>query len=283
MQYRCVSCSRSIDVPTTGSGIITCRSCNSRYNYAPNYLGYDFDTLLFKVFRRQYLLNKVLNNNAYLSYLFLREGSISLPERQDVIRFRKFILSHIDSGRLLDVGCGLLEIPGYLDFEDKSKFEFIGIDPIENRSFRGMRIVGCSEFMPFEDKQFDALIFATSLDHVCSLEYTIRESYRNLVEGGKVIIWMSDHHHSFWSKGRSLLRSKIMNLRKGYRTDKFVTYPNWIIFYRPHGAVDPFHAFLETPQDVISLMRNKFRLIERVYNNRDEVFLCFSKMRSNGN
>jgi ubiquinone/menaquinone biosynthesis C-methylase UbiE len=111
----------------------------------------------------------------------------------------KFILSHIDSGRLLDVGCGLLEVPGYLDFEDKSKFEFFGIDPIEDRSFRGIRIVGCSEFMPFEDEQFDVLIFATSLDHVCSLGYTISESYRILVDGGKVMIWMSDHVTPSWA------------------------------------------------------------------------------------
>jgi hypothetical protein len=199
------------------------------------------------------------------------------------MHFRSFILSHVDSGRLLDVGCGLLEIPGYLDFEDKSKFEFFGIDPIEDRSFKGMRIVGCSEFMPFENKQFESLIFATSLDHVCSLEYTIRESYRILVDGGKVMIWMSNHSRSFFSKGRSWLRSKTMNFRKGYRSDKFVMYPNRIVLYRPHGAIDPFHEFLETPPIAISLMGNKFMLVDNVYNNRDEVFLCFSKMRSNGN
>jgi len=283
MQYRCASCRQPIDVPKMGGGLITCRSCKHQYDYAPNYLSYDFDSLLFKHFRKQYLLNKVLNNNAYLSYLLLKEGSISLPERQDVIHFKKFILSHIDSGRLLDVGCGLLEVPGYLDFEDKSKFEFFGIDPIEDRSFRGMRIVGCSEFMPFEDEQFDALIFATSLDHVCSLEYTISESYRILVDGGKMMIWMSDHRHSLLSWGRSWLRTKIMNFKKGYRTDKFVTYPNRTVLYRPRGAVDPFHAFLETRQKVISAMNQDFELVDSNYNNRDEIFLCFSKQKSNGN
>jgi len=266
-----------------GAGLITCRSCNYQYNYALNYLRYDFDSLLFRRCGKQYLLNKVLNNNAYISYLFLKEGSISLPQRQDVIHFRKFILSHVNSGRLLDVGCGLLEVPGYLDFEDKSKFEFFGIDPVEDRSFRGMRIIGCSEFMPFEDEQFDALIFATSLDHVCSLKYTINESYRILVNGGKVLIWMSDHRQSLLRWSRSWLRTKLINLKKGYRTDKFVTYPNRIVLYRPHGAVDPFHAFLETPRAVISLMGNKFRLIDSVSNNRDEVFLCLSKTRYNEN
>jgi hypothetical protein len=266
-------------VPTMGSGVITCPSCNSLYNYAPNYLSYEFDALLFKYFRKQYLLNKVLNNNAYLSYLFLREGSLSLPERTDVIHFRNFILSHIKSGRLLDVGCGVLAIPGYLDFEEKSHFELFGIDPIKDQSFEGMRIVGCSEFMPFGDEQFDALTFATSLDHVCSLEWSIRESSRILVEGGKLIIWMSDHGTTCLSRGRSWLRSKLFNLKKGYRTDKFVTYPNGMVLYRPHGAVDPFHAFLETPAAVGSLVGNNLRLINSVYNNRDEVFLCFSKER----
>lgn len=266
-----------------GAGIITCRSCSYQYTYAHNYLGYDFDSLLFKRFGKRYLLNKVLNNNAYLGYLFLKKESVSLPERQDVIRFRKFILSHVNSGRLLDVGCGLLEVPGYLDFEDKSRFEFFGIDPMEDRSFKGVRVVGCSEFMPFEDEQFDALIFATSLDHVCSLECTISESSRILVDGGKILIWMSNHRQSLFSWSRSWFRTKLMNLKKGYRTDKFIVYPNWIVLYRPHGAVDPFHAFLETPRAVISLMGNKFRFIDSAFNNRDEVFLCFSKRRSNEN
>lgn len=64
-------------------------------------------------------MNKVLNNNGYLSYHFLKETSVSLPGRPQVLNFKKYILSQISHGKILDVGCGMLEIPGYLDFEKK--------------------------------------------------------------------------------------------------------------------------------------------------------------------
>lgn len=96
----------------------------------------------------------MLNNNAYLGYIFLPEASLSFTGRDDVRNFRSYIQPYLSSGILLDVGCGILTLPGYLDFEDKLKFEFYGIDPIDNKSFSGMRIVGCSEFMPFDDRQF---------------------------------------------------------------------------------------------------------------------------------
>ena len=70
-----------------------------------------------------------------------------------------------------------------------------------------------------------------------------------------------------------------MNLKSGYRADKFVIYPNGTVFYVPHGAVDPFHAFRETPKDIVTLMeRSSFRNDDMSYNNKNEIFLCFSKL-----
>ena len=188
MNYRCMQCGSAFAVPQAGEGEFACPSCAFSYRYGKNYLRYDSDRLLFDRLKEEYLLYKALSNNAYLAYLWIQEGSLSVSEREEVTHFRKYIQSHTDGGKLLDIGCGILERPGYLDFPEKERFEFYGIDPIDDRSFCGMRVTGCAEFMPFPDGFFDALIFATSLDHVCSLRQTIRESHRVLRQGGKCIV-----------------------------------------------------------------------------------------------
>src|SRR5437667_7094777 len=149
MQYRCVYCTETLPVPCKRSGKISCKNCSFQYEYSENFLSYNSEIILHERFRKKFLLYKSLSNNGYLSYRFLREGSLSLPERQDVQRFKNFIVSNVDAGKVLDVGCGILPLPGYLDFPDKNGFELVGLDPIDDRSFQGLRVVGCSEFTPF--------------------------------------------------------------------------------------------------------------------------------------
>jgi SAM-dependent methyltransferase len=279
MKYKCVRCETILDIPKTGSGVSVCTNCNHKYEYANNYLRYEFDDLLFRDFKGDYLLYKVLHNNGYLGYKFLPEGSLSLPGREDAGRFSEYIEDHISYGTVLDIGCGILELPSYLDFRDRTRFSLFGIDPIDDRSFVGIRIVGCSEYMPFQDGEFDAVILATSLDHVCSIDKTIRECSRILSSNGKVLIWMGDRSESYLQRGKNWLRRKLVNLKSGYRADKFVIYPNGTVFYVPHGAVDPFHAFRETPKDIVTLLeRRSFRNDDMSYNNKNEIFLCFSKL-----
>jgi len=279
IKYQCVSCGVALEFPKPGAGVIGCSHCGYSYEYAPDYIKYDFDSLLFGKFKKQYLLNKVLNNNAYLSYLFLKEGSISLPERQEVKNFKNFILSHVQSGALLDIGCGLMGVPGYLDFQTQGSFELAGIDPIDDKSFKGLRVVGCSEFMPFADAEFDAVIFATSLDHTCSMRYSIREAYRVLAPGGKVLVWMSDPPAlKLVDRIRSALYTVAGTLKKGYRMDRFYIHPNWTVFYKPPGAADPFHRIIENPKMILGLMmEEQFAHIETSYISNLEVFLCLSK------
>ena len=60
-------------------------------------------------------------------------------------RFRDFIWKNARKGRLLDIGCGPLELPGYLNLDGKKGFDFFGLDPIDNQKIVGVRIVGCAE------------------------------------------------------------------------------------------------------------------------------------------
>lgn len=279
MKYRCVKCHNPFFLPTEGTGSIACEQCSFPYQYEKNYLKYEFDSILFEAYKEKYLLNKVLNNNGYLSYIFLRDESLSLNGRDDVKNFRGYIQSHLSAGILLDVGCGTLRLPGYLNFEKKSKFEFYGLDPIDDRSFLGTRVVGCAEYMPFDDSQFDAVVFGTSLWHVCSLEKTMAECYRILNNGGKVLIWMSDRSRPWKKRMKRWLKKKFFNVKARYRSDKFVIYPNWTVFYVPEGAVDPFHSYKENPRKTVALMDTQgFQHNDIVFNNKNEVFLCFKKV-----
>jgi SAM-dependent methyltransferase len=267
-------------LPAAGAGTIVCQRCSFHYEYDKNYLKYEYDSILFETYKDKYLLNKVLNNNAYLSYIFLPDGSLSLAERDDVKNFRSYIQAYLSSGIILDVGCGIMPVPGYLDFEDKSNFEFYGLDPIDDKSFSGVRIVGCAEFMPFEDTQFNAIVLATTLDHVCSLERSIDECNRVLYSGGRLFVWMSDRSHLPTNRLKRWWEYKQINKLKGYRSDKFFVYSNWTVLHVPEGAVDPFHSFNEDPQKIVSLLKAQgFQHNDMVYNNPNEVFLCFTKVR----
>jgi ubiquinone/menaquinone biosynthesis C-methylase UbiE len=293
MDYKCVQCGAILIIPQTGEGDLACPDCGFVYTYSKNYLKYDFEKLLFKQFKKKYLLNKVLNNNGFLGYHFLCEGSLSLSGRKEVSDFKKYILFHVPQGKVLDVGCGILDMPGYLAFENQDRFEFYGIDPIDDRSFKGVRITGCAELMPFQDNFFDALIFATSLDHVCSAERAIFEAYRVLSHKGKIIIWMADQSMTLTES----LRTKVISLRNRMRkppspwvdvfniapstfvrVNHFAIYPNLTVLYIPKGAVDPFHASYESPRRIIKFMaKAKFVLLGKQYHHKNEVFLCFKK------
>ena len=170
-------------------------------------------------------------------------------------------------------------MPGYLDFEDKGKFEFYGLDPIDDKSFEGTRIVGCAEFMPFDDAQFDGVILATSLDHVCSREKTIAECHRTLTVGGRVLIWMGDRSRLSMNRLKLWWQNRKRSSKLGYRADKYIVYSNWTVLYVPDGAVDPFHSYNEDPKEVISNMKAQgFQHDDMIYKNTNEVFMSFRKV-----
>ncbi len=150
--------------------------------------------------------------------------------------------------------------------------------------------------MPFQDEQFDGVIFATSLDHLCSVQYTVKETYRVLRMGGKVIVWMSDRSELLINRVISRFRKLLSDLKRRATGDRFVVdprypltfgrftiYPNYTVLYTPNGAVDPFHTCLENPRVIIKVMeKSNLRFKSTVYNNKDEVFLCFAKDRTDG-
>jgi SAM-dependent methyltransferase len=238
---------------------------------------YDYARLLRDAFPRRYPLYRALCNNGFVSYHELAEGSVSLPSRADVAEFGAFLAERIPAGaRVLDVGCGPLATPGYLESVKARGGEFAGLD-IYPTTFAGLRITGCAEFLPLRDGCLDAVIFATSLDHVCDLHATLREVRRVLRPGGGCFIWMSDRK-PYWREfffcrptALGVLRRVLLSLPKQimlnfharrrllygvthyFTRGRFWEYANGSVFYCPPGAVDPFHSFFESPAEVVSL------------------------------
>jgi SAM-dependent methyltransferase len=255
-------------------------------------INYSIHKLLFENRKRKYLLSKVVNNNGMVSYVELPEGSLSLPNRPDVARFRHFVYQRLKScyGLLLDVGCGPLPMAGYIDDRLKKKWKIFGLDPGKSNNYEGCYIRGCSEFTPFSDQFIDVAIFATSIDHVVDLDLTFKELYRIMKEHGKVLIWMGDRSKiepftiRSWEKIKWWIRLflKPEKWREGWENWVFRhywVYDNGSVFYIPPGGIDPFHTFKETP-DLIKkgLTKAGFSFVEGEYNHKNEVFLYFQKL-----
>lgn len=268
----CPRCQAPCAPPATA-----CPKCGLGLQISETEIRYDFLGLLRAAFPGRYRLYKALCNNGLVSYQELAAGSLSLPERKDVAEFAAFLGRHARAGEcVLDIGCGPLPVPGYLQPLQAAGARLIGLD-VNPTEFRGFRIMGCAEFLPLPDASVDVVVFATSLDHVCDLEATWREVRRVLAEGGRCCVWMSDRQ-PYWKQflfrkrgAGDVLRRVLIdlpkqvaaNVRDGRRLLYGVThyftrgrywdYENGTTFYCPPGAVDPFHSFFESPAEITAV------------------------------
>jgi SAM-dependent methyltransferase len=218
-----------------------------------------------------YKLNKILNENAEVSYKILVSSSLSIEGRKDVEAFKKFIESNYTNGAVLDLGCGPLEWPAYLPKDIEKAY---GIDPLDSK-FKGMFYTGVAEYMPFANKTFDSIICGTSLDHVFDLDKTVSEVARTLKTDGKFLVWTNCE---LKFKTKMIVRWMwCMN----YITPRYETTECGHIFKVPKGAVDPFHKEYLSPKK-IKKVAQKYGLVltkEDVdkQNNMRNLFLCFEK------
>ncbi len=90
----------------------------------------------------------------------------------------------------LDVGCGLLPKPYYM--EVGCNVVWYGIDPFNmevKRDFFFKKAM--AEDIPYPDEVFDGVCFATTLNHVKYLDKSISEVNRVLQKGGYLFVWTS--------------------------------------------------------------------------------------------
>jgi ubiquinone/menaquinone biosynthesis C-methylase UbiE len=149
-----------------------------------------------------------------------------------------------------------MEIPGYLNFKDDES-AFYGLDPLEESKFFGFLIKGCAEFIPLPDNFFSTIIFATSLDHLCSLKDTIKEIRRILIPGGVVIIWSSDVGNPILWKIRTFYGRLFTTFKTGTNAFRYLLANDNSVYLIPPGAVDPFHKTILTPKKIIKSFQLK--------------------------
>jgi SAM-dependent methyltransferase len=178
-------------------------------------------------------------SNGYLSYSLLREASCSTDARQNLPPFSDYVTERVESGStVVDLGCGPLPKPAYISESLFNANDVIGLDPFPSE-FSGHFIMGIAEFLPLADASVDAVLAATSLDHMFSLKATTHELARVMKPGGRLLIW--DHPVTVGS-ARDRLRSLVRSAREHRVNGRRVrVYENGVVLPISRGMADPFH------------------------------------------
>jgi SAM-dependent methyltransferase len=182
-----------------------------------------------------------------LEYERAPQQNLSVQGHADAEVFRAFIAPYM-YGSILDVGCGPQALPVYLRGFQLDRVA--GLDPLPGAAERRFEFrQGIAEFLPWADSQFDVVLFATSLDHVLSLEKTLEEVHRVLRPGGKCIVWAG-----------------LIPGSAPYRPD-----------IEPVKAVDEYHLFHLSEETLIAAFASRFELLEGVVHAKMHGFYVFAR------
>ena len=130
--------------------------------------------------------SELLSVNAE-EYLSDPTFSCSVEGNHGAVVFKSFISIYL-SGTVLDIGCGPMRMPAYL--EGYPPQLICGIDPIAphgEQDFAFMQNI--SEFLPWQDGSFDTVLIGTSFDHVLLLDKALEEIKRVLKPKGTLLVW----------------------------------------------------------------------------------------------
>jgi SAM-dependent methyltransferase len=160
-----------------------------------------------------------LQKNGVTSYENSPTNNLGVGPRQDYIAFGEFCEF---KGMVLDVGVGPQKMPSHVKYVSGRDFKFVGVDPLlgeQPRDFYFVQALG--EYLPFKDKLFDQVVYATSLDHFVNPVTALIESKRVLKDDGEILIWVGE---------------------KDKNAPKPKESPDWYKSLQvPAGAEDPFH------------------------------------------
>lgn len=93
--------------------------------------------------------------------------------------------------KILDLGCG----NGFVS-QLFPNFDIVGVDisdgMLANNPYKWVK--GSAEAIPFQDSHFDFVIARSLLHHLDKPEVGLKEIYRVLKQGGKLVIWDPNHN-----------------------------------------------------------------------------------------
>jgi len=143
---------------------------------------------------------KDLQVSAEKSYAVRIEGHFSTENFQPATVYGE-ALARLDPGLFLDIGCGLLPKPVYMQIG--SKHSYVGVDPMGvfgEREFPFVQAFG--DFLPFKSEAFDGVMFSSSFDHTISPTRALKEALRVLKPGGYCVLFETmrdrDVHYQSW-------------------------------------------------------------------------------------
>jgi ubiquinone/menaquinone biosynthesis C-methylase UbiE len=194
------------------------------------------------------------------------EHNLSVGERADASAFAEFCELH--DKLILDVGCGPQASPSYV-----TAGELVGIDPLRGNQPRSFFFVqGIAEYLPFRDRLFDRVLFATSLDHTLSPELAIMEALRVAKPGGWVCVWHGEVPAAEESPASRAVTIRALNaarmVTRGEVREVSRILKAMIMvrpaFKVPAGAVDAFHFAHPNLQTVIEWIENAGLVVETI-------------------
>ena len=197
------------------------KSSGYHYNWKKTYWDFFPEKDLNFLTEKKWKIWEVLQANGQVSYENDPEGNLGVGNLKEYIDFANFCSYR---GRVLDIGVGPQKIPSHFDGFLKEGVTFFGIDPLEGSQPRDFIFCKClGEYLPFRDKTFDQIIFATSLDHFLEPQVALLEAKRVLKDEGEIIVLMGE-------KILSPNKTKVVVTNAWYEKLKV-----------PKGADDRFH------------------------------------------
>lgn len=136
-----------------------------------------------------YTIWKELFENGTRSYASDPQNNLVVDESIHAHEFDDFLKLYVDADDYIwDIGCGPERMATYLkNFNEDHIFGIDPLPPVEQHPFEFTQAI--AEFIPYEDEQFDTVIYATSLNHVLLLDKALEETKRVLKSNGCLLIW----------------------------------------------------------------------------------------------
>lgn len=112
---------------------------------------------------------------------------------------------------VLDIGCGISpDLPLYVD--ELGLTNYTGLEPLDVDVRRTYRcLTATAESIPFESASVDAVLFATSLDHIADEDAAIAEVKRVLKPGGRIFFWQGLYEPIMLARAKTFEQSLAYN------------------------------------------------------------------------